>query len=158
MALDKTCCILPDLSFLICKLEMEILHPIAWMEPNRVCRAPGPRFCMQPLQCSCLENPRDGGAWWAAIYGVTQTRTRLKWLSSSQVNIEIRVMSQWWLFQWLFLTLGHTLTSLEHFLDSSDSGALPDNLNWCMEGPSFLLSLSPFSAHTEGTPCLWQKG
>ena len=31
-----------------------------------------------PLQCSCLENPRDWGAWWAAIYGVTQSRTRLK--------------------------------------------------------------------------------
>ena len=36
-----------------------------------------------PLQCSCLENPRDGGAWWAAIYGVAQGRTWLKWLSSS---------------------------------------------------------------------------
>ena len=36
-----------------------------------------------PLQCSCLENPRDGGAWWAAIYGVAQSRTQLKWLSSS---------------------------------------------------------------------------
>ena len=36
-----------------------------------------------PLQCCCLENPRDGEAWWAAIYGVTQSRTRLKWLSSS---------------------------------------------------------------------------
>ena len=36
-----------------------------------------------PLQCSCLENPRDGGAWWAAIYGVSQSRTWLKWLSSS---------------------------------------------------------------------------
>ena len=36
-----------------------------------------------PLQCSCLENPRDGGAWWAAIYGVAQSRTLLKWLSSS---------------------------------------------------------------------------
>ena len=35
-----------------------------------------------PLQCSCLENPRDGGAWWAAVYGVTQSQTRLKWLSS----------------------------------------------------------------------------
>ena len=31
-----------------------------------------------PLQCSCLENPRDDGAWWAAIYGVAQSRTRLK--------------------------------------------------------------------------------
>ena len=36
-----------------------------------------------PLQCSCLENPRDGGAWWAAAYGVAQSWTRLKRLSSS---------------------------------------------------------------------------
>ena len=36
-----------------------------------------------PLQCSCLENPSDGEAWWAAIYGVAQSRTRLKRLSSS---------------------------------------------------------------------------
>ena len=36
-----------------------------------------------PLQCSCLENPRGGGAWWAAVYGVAQSRTRLKRLSSS---------------------------------------------------------------------------
>ena len=36
-----------------------------------------------PLQCSCLENPRDGGVWWAAIYGVAQSRTWLKRLSSS---------------------------------------------------------------------------
>ena len=35
------------------------------------------------LQCSCLENPRDRGAWGAAVYGVAQSRTRLKWLSSS---------------------------------------------------------------------------
>jgi len=36
-----------------------------------------------PLQCSCLENPRDWGAWWTAVYGVAQSWTRLKWLSSS---------------------------------------------------------------------------
>ena len=36
-----------------------------------------------PLQCFCLENPRDWGAWWAAVYGVAQSRTWLKWLSSS---------------------------------------------------------------------------
>ena len=36
-----------------------------------------------PLQCSCLENPRDGGAWWAAVYGVAQSRAWLKRLSSS---------------------------------------------------------------------------
>ena len=37
-----------------------------------------------PLQCSCLENPRDGGAWGAALYGVKQSQTQLKWLSSSR--------------------------------------------------------------------------
>ena len=36
-----------------------------------------------PLQCSCLKNPRDRGAWWAAVYGVAQSQTRLKRLSSS---------------------------------------------------------------------------
>ena len=36
-----------------------------------------------PLQCSCLENPRDGGAWWAAVYEGTQSQTRLKRLSNS---------------------------------------------------------------------------
>ena len=41
-----------------------------------------------PLQCSCLENPRDGGGWWAAIYGVVQSGTRLKRLSSSSREIE----------------------------------------------------------------------
>ena len=39
-----------------------------------------------PLQCSCLENPRDDGAWWAAICGVAQSRTRLKRLSSSSID------------------------------------------------------------------------
>ena len=37
-----------------------------------------------PLQCSCLENPRDGGAWWAAVSRVAQSQTRLKRLSSSE--------------------------------------------------------------------------
>ena len=36
-----------------------------------------------PLQCSCPENPRDGEAWWAAVYGVAQSRTQLKWLSNN---------------------------------------------------------------------------
>ena len=39
-----------------------------------------------PRQCSCLENPGDGGAWWTAIYGVTQSQTQLKWLSSSRAK------------------------------------------------------------------------
>jgi len=38
-----------------------------------------------PLQCSCLENPRDGGVWWAAVSEVAQSRTRLKRLSSSSI-------------------------------------------------------------------------
>ena len=44
-----------------------------------------------PLQCSCLENPRDGGAWWAAIYGVAQSRTQLRRLSSSSSFTLIKV-------------------------------------------------------------------
>ena len=45
-----------------------------------------------PLQCSCLENPRDGGAWWAAVFGVTESQTRLNRLSSS---------SSRWLHRWI---------------------------------------------------------
>ena len=47
-----------------------------------------------PLQCSCLENPRDGGAWWASVYAVTQSRTRLKRLSSSSSSA-IKVGDHW---------------------------------------------------------------
>ena len=42
-----------------------------------------------PLQCSCLENPRDGGAWWSAVYGVAQSWTRLKQLSSNSSSNKI---------------------------------------------------------------------
>ena len=42
-----------------------------------------------PLQCSCLENPRGGGAWWAAVYEVAQSRTRLKGLSSSSSSTSL---------------------------------------------------------------------
>ena len=55
-----------------------------------------------PLQYSCLENPRDREAWWAAIYGVAQSQTRLKWLSSSssssrypKVQIRPVCLAQW---------------------------------------------------------------
>ena len=54
-----------------------------------------------PLQCSCLENPRDRGAWWAAVYRVAQSRTRLKWLSSGlaavskeNINSIIKLLSR----------------------------------------------------------------
>ena len=55
-----------------------------------------------PLQCSYLENPRDGGAWWAAIYGVAQSRTRLKRLSSSsRLVITFLPRSVYLLISWL---------------------------------------------------------
>ena len=44
-----------------------------------------------PLQCSFLENPRNGGIWWASVYGVAQSRTGLKWLSSSSSHIKIHL-------------------------------------------------------------------
>ena len=46
-----------------------------------------------PLQCSCLENLRDGAAWWAAVYGVAQSRTRLKRLSSSSSSNSVYLMA-----------------------------------------------------------------
>ena len=48
-----------------------------------------------PLQCSCLENPRDGGAWWAAVYRVAQSRTWLKRLSSSSSSILLIGLPRW---------------------------------------------------------------
>ena len=69
-----------------------------------------------PLQCSCLENPRDGGAWWAAIYGVAQSRTRLKLLSSSSnscfVVSELPV-SSWVSSDFILLSLGHAAGFLQ---------------------------------------------
>ena len=50
-----------------------------------------------PLQCSCLENPRDREAWWAAVYGVAQSRTRLKQLSSSSIHYwECKIVQLSW--------------------------------------------------------------
>ena len=49
-----------------------------------------------PLQCSCLENPRDCGAWWAAVYGVAQSQTRLKRLSNSSNSLfRASQVAQW---------------------------------------------------------------
>ena len=53
-----------------------------------------------PLQCSCLENPRDGGAWCAAVYGVAQIRTRLKRLSSSSVAVSLLSIVQLFATPW----------------------------------------------------------
>ena len=52
-----------------------------------------------PLQCSCLENPRDGGGWWAAIYGVAQGWTWLKQLSSSSSKDWALAQENWCLYK-----------------------------------------------------------
>ena len=61
--------------------ELDVTERLNWTEPSNMGEGNG-----NPLQCSCLENPRDSRAWWAAVYGVTQSWTRLKWLSSSSSN------------------------------------------------------------------------
>ena len=77
-----------------------------------------------PLQCSCLENPRDGGTWWAAVYGVTQSRTRLKRLSSSSFVIIINkklsliIISQ--------MVISHLLSSAGNYFSSTFPAVL-----WC---------------------------
>ena len=63
-----------------------------------------------PLQCSCLENPRDGGAWWAAVYGVAQSRTQLKQLSSSSSSSEQRDFIT---VSWKILQVGGRLEETE---------------------------------------------
>ena len=67
-----------------------------------------------PLQCSCLEDPRDGGAWWTAIYGVAQSRTQLKRLSR------------------ILLLLPSSITSLS--ISSSSYPPLPDSSYHCCVG------------------------
>ena len=60
-----------------------------------------------PLQCSCPENPRDGGAWWAAVYGVAQSQTQLERLSSSILTITCSYHSR--LSDTISHTMGHLL-------------------------------------------------
>ena len=65
-----------------------------------------------PLQCSCLENPRDGGAWWAAVYGMAQSRTQLKWLSSS-IAMSILTGVRWYLIV-VLISISLIMNSLQH--------------------------------------------
>ena len=71
-----------------------------------------------PLQCSCLEDPRDGGAWWAAIYGVPQSRTRLKQLSSSSSMYTLVEIRQW-IFsgEELFIVVGKYMRAQSTYLE-----------------------------------------
>ena len=92
-----------------------------------------------PLQCSCLENPRDRGTWWAAVYGVTQSRTQLKWLSSSSSSSNfhegLKVTLCWTSLavQWLRLCLpmqGAWVWSLVGELKSPTLGGEWDDRGW----------------------------
>ena len=56
-----------------------------------------------PLQCSCLENPRDGGAWWAAVYGVAHSRTRLRRLSSRSFIVSGLTFRSFIHFEFIFV-------------------------------------------------------
>ena len=114
-----------------------------------------------PLQCSCLENPTDGGAWWAAIYGVPQSRTWLKWLSSSSSSSResgtwlVKTKKQPWLLlnklvffllsprkqfaEPLPRVLGSTLHGSDrHIQDRTLFAQLP-LFTWRVDSPLFLL-------------------
>ena len=86
-----------------------------------------------PLQCSCLENPRDGAAWWAAVHGVTQSQTQLKWCSSSSSSSSGR------------------LSSL-HYVTSSMKNQLPPRLVYY--SLNLALMFPGFDKHPRG-PQLW---
>ena len=99
-----------------------------------------------PLQCSCLENPRNRGAWWAAVYGVPQSRTRLKWLSSSSRDMHSSVpgtgdpmeRTYWPLPCWSTLHLYHVA-----YHPSNDGSSYPlkkKSLSW--EGSCCSVSLT----------------
>jgi len=67
-----------------------------------------------PLQCSCPENPRDGGAWWAAVYGAAQSRTRLTRLSSSSNKNKPMGLQRGWYNLQIVWCSGFLMLELKH--------------------------------------------
>ena len=122
-----------------------------------------------PLQCSCLENPRDGAAWWAAIYGVAQSRTRLKWLSSSSMKqlacqeLKFCTLYPWEctqfnsVFVWLFscIVLSHSLKS---YVASQFSYHNHGNTLWDALGPYIERSMCRLSSRNPRIPHLGHAG
>ena len=89
-----------------------------------------------PLQCSCLENPGDGGAWWTAVYGVAQSQTQLKWLSSSSslrnvcVSRSVMPLSDpWTVAHQASLPMGVSRQEYRSGFPFPSPGDLPDWLN-----------------------------
>ena len=90
-----------------------------------------------PLQCSCLESPRDGGAWWAAIYGVAQSRTRLKRLSRSSSSSSLLMVQH----SYPYMTPGINITlTIWNFVDKVMS-LFFNTL------PSFVIAILPRTKH-----------
>ena len=79
-----------------------------------------------PLQCSCLENPRDSRAWWAAVYGVAQSWTQLKWLSSSSSSSDClnKGSSSVWMWEIRGWTTGFVNWLLVEVKEKEESSAL----------------------------------
>ena len=93
-----------------------------------------------PLQCSCLENPRDGGAWWAAVSGVAQSQTQLKWLSSSSSSLlEDEIYEG--IFVYFSFTISSALNSACHIVDTNV------NILWVKENKRHRISCGPLSSH-----------
>ena len=116
-----------------------------------------------PLQCSCLENPRDGEAWWAAIYGVAQSQTRLKRLSSSRPGAELMGEISCFYFRILIFFHAHDLTHLcgqtkfrtqalkvDSYLLESLVNNMGSNTSACLS-PSFLPLCGSLSQEEEWT-------
>ena len=88
-------------SLLTLPLQVILLNSVVWKLPNLSGNG-------NPLQYSCLENARDRGAWWAAVYGVAQSRTRLKRLSRVERWVSTLV-SYIWLLTWYLLSTSDSL-------------------------------------------------
>ena len=102
-----------------------------------------------PLQCSCLENPRDGGAWWAAVYGVAQNRTRLKWLrqqhhhQAHQKNLSsMQSCRDIYMVVWVFLGFPGSSAGKESPCNAGDPGLIPGSGNSPAEGIRYPLQYS----------------
>ena len=108
--------------------------------------------CMLNLQCSCLENPRDGGAWWAAIYGVAQSQTWLTWLSSSSSMLNcfsqsVQSLSRVRLFATPWIAAYQASLSITNSRSSINSRPLSQ---WCH--PTISSSVVPFSSCPQSLP------
>ena len=117
-----------------------------------------------PLQCSCLENPRDRGVWWAAVYGVAQSRARLKRLSSSSSSQLVGRFCFWelagyWLGPWK-ITGPRDSFHLAHYPRLS-YGTAWDQQKMSRNEQDLLrvvrISLSSFLPHFTPTIFYWSK-